>query len=151
MAAEIKIRIGQAVLSGSPSPSQTPPLRGVHLRPQISRHSLLASHNNGRGRPTTVGFLIHGSAIKRRDNPMLFNHLRNSNRRLKGGMQMARQVNDGVDSLWLYFPTAECNLKTHIHVFCGFLRNCFRGDLFFGCRECIASLRDCHRSGVITA
>jgi len=104
MAAHTKLRISPAVHSGSPSTSQIPPLRGAHLRLRICRHSLLASHYNGRGRPTTVGFLIHGSAIKTNCNPQLFNHLRNSNRRLKG---VYRAGSRSVGGLSVFAPCSE--------------------------------------------
>jgi hypothetical protein len=153
MAAEIKIRIGQAALSRSPSPSQTPrhsgqivftgsrasnesvfsyrPTTKFRTRPRtrfmatlpfrnaglpreprgvppallsfcsrlystlLTCDPLLASAGNGHDRRTTVGFLIHGSAIKTNSNPQLFNYLRNPNRRLKGVYRWLDMVNDG--------------------------------------------------------
>jgi len=167
MAADTKIRIGHAALSGSPPPSQLPRLRDAYPRPKISRHSvqivftgirasnesvffyrpttnfrsrtriqfkatlpfrnagvppaplsfcsrlhstlptrdpLLASPGDACARPRHIGILIHGPAIKCLGKSSRINHLRNSNRRLKGGIKY--------------------NLKTHLHVFRGFLRNC---------------------------
>ncbi len=148
MAADTKIRIRHAALSGSPPPSQTARLREAHPRPQISRHSdqvvftssrtsnesgffyrpttkfrprprtrftatlpfryagvspallsfcsrlhstLPASEDPGSlaedacGRRRHIGLLIYGSAIKCVGKSSRINHLRISNRRLKGG------------------------------------------------------------------
>ena len=87
MATDTKIRIRQAALSGSPLPSQTPPPCRAHPRLQISRCSSLAYSRDERNQGKNTDLLIHGSAIKNRANLRFFNHLRNSNRRLKGGLR----------------------------------------------------------------
>lgn len=117
MAANTKIRIRRAALSGSPSPSQTSNESGFFRRqttnfrprartqfmarlpfriasgspalfPSCSRpHSaLLASPEDACGRRRHLGLLIHGSAIKCLGKLFRINHLRISNRRLKGGL-----------------------------------------------------------------